>query len=92
MSMKTAGSAAPQCVGGAVTRGTRALRPVVEVRDMSVVFPGEPPVIALDRVSLDIAEGEFISLIGPSGCGKTTCCASSPIWSRRHRAWCRSTA
>ena len=49
-----------------------ALKPVVEVRDMSVVFPGEPPVIALDRISLDIAEGEFISLIGPSGCGKTT--------------------
>jgi len=52
--------------------GALALRPVVQVRDMSVVFPGEPPVIALDRVDLDIAEGEFISLIGPSGCGKTT--------------------
>ena len=48
------------------------LRPVVEVAEMSVKFAGDPPVIALDRVSLDIAEGEFISLIGPSGCGKTT--------------------
>jgi len=46
--------------------------PVVRVQEMSVRFPGEPPVVALDRVSLDIAEGEFISLIGPSGCGKTT--------------------
>jgi len=27
---------------------------------------------ALDRVSLDIAEGEFICLLGPSGCGKST--------------------
>ncbi len=45
---------------------------VVTVRDLSVVFPGTPPVIALDRVGIDIAEGEFISLIGPSGCGKTT--------------------
>ena len=27
---------------------------------------------ALDRVSLSVAEGEFVSLVGPSGCGKTT--------------------
>ena len=27
---------------------------------------------ALDRVSLDVSQGEFISLLGPSGCGKTT--------------------
>lgn len=27
---------------------------------------------ALDRVSLDVAEGEFVCLVGPSGCGKST--------------------
>lgn len=28
--------------------------------------------LALDRISLDIEEGEFVSIVGPSGCGKTT--------------------
>ena len=47
--------------------------PTVEVQNVSVVYPAkENTVTALDRVSLDIAPGEFISLIGPSGCGKTT--------------------
>jgi NitT/TauT family transport system ATP-binding protein len=47
--------------------------PVVDVQEVSVVYPAkEQAVTALDRVSLSIQEGEFISLIGPSGCGKTT--------------------
>lgn len=29
-------------------------------------------VMAVDHVDLEIAEGEFFSLLGPSGCGKTT--------------------
>lgn len=29
-------------------------------------------VVAVSDVTMDIAEGEFVSLVGPSGCGKTT--------------------
>jgi NitT/TauT family transport system ATP-binding protein len=57
--------------GGARVVPAKAL--VVEAADLSVIFPArEQPIVALDRVNLAIAEGEFISLIGPSGCGKTT--------------------
>jgi len=30
------------------------------------------PVVALESVSLTVADGEFLALLGPSGCGKTT--------------------
>jgi putative spermidine/putrescine transport system ATP-binding protein len=30
------------------------------------------PATVLDTLSIDVARGEFVSLLGPSGCGKTT--------------------
>jgi ABC-type Fe3+/spermidine/putrescine transport system ATPase subunit len=41
----------------------------IGVRGLSKHFG---PFVAVEDVSFDIAEGEFVSLLGPSGCGKTT--------------------
>jgi NitT/TauT family transport system ATP-binding protein len=45
----------------------------VDVADVSLTFEtADGKVEALSKVSLQIAEREFVSFIGPSGCGKTT--------------------
>ena len=46
-------------------------QPVVAIQNVSKTFlKGE--ITALERITLDVLEGEFVSLIGPSGCGKST--------------------
>src|SRR6202046_1629894 len=48
-------------------------RLVVEANAISLRFePADGPLEPLSNVSLQIAEGEFVSSTGPSGCGKTT--------------------
>jgi ABC-type Fe3+/spermidine/putrescine transport system ATPase subunit len=42
----------------------------IRLDDVTKTFDGR--VLAVDGVTLDIAAGEFFSLLGPSGCGKTT--------------------
>jgi NitT/TauT family transport system ATP-binding protein len=53
--------------------GSTPQRLAVDVRDVSLTFEtSDGKVDALSSVSLQIADGEFVSFIGPSGCGKTT--------------------
>ena len=46
--------------------------PVLELDNVSKVYPGQSPVRALDQASLAVAVGELVAVAGPSGSGKTT--------------------
>jgi putative ABC transport system ATP-binding protein len=46
--------------------------PVLELEQVTKVYPGQPPVRALDQASLAVAAGELVAVVGPSGSGKTT--------------------
>lgn len=49
-----------------------AAAPVIELRGVTRVFPGAPPVHALSETFLSVERGEYVSIIGPSGSGKST--------------------
>jgi ABC-2 type transport system ATP-binding protein len=49
--------------------GARSSEPAVEVRGLRKVYGG---FVALDDVSLSVADGEIFGILGPNGAGKTT--------------------
>ena len=56
-----------------VIAGQTSEPPVVQIKELSKIYQqGEINVTALNRISLDIARREFLTLMGPSGSGKST--------------------
>jgi spermidine/putrescine transport system ATP-binding protein len=51
------------------TKETERAAICLDIKDVVKQFPG---ITAVDRVSIEINEGEIFSLLGPSGCGKST--------------------
>jgi NitT/TauT family transport system ATP-binding protein len=50
-------------------------KPVVAINDLWMSFPGKAKgdgIHVLERVNLEVQEGEFVCIVGPSGCGKST--------------------
>jgi NitT/TauT family transport system ATP-binding protein len=50
------------------------MKPKLQLRDITMTFRARRggQIIAVDNLSLDVAEREFITIVGPSGCGKST--------------------
>jgi lipoprotein-releasing system ATP-binding protein len=45
---------------------------VLEAKNISKIFYNSAPTQVLDRVSIQVKKGEFVSIMGKSGCGKST--------------------
>ena len=55
-------------------RAVAEVRPLLSVRNLEKRYASKSgeELQALAHISIDLADGEFVSVLGPSGCGKTT--------------------
>ena len=64
---------AAQTADHSLTESGEERRPLIVVDSVRKSYRSKRSIThALDTTSLEIAEGEFVSVIGPSGCGKST--------------------
>ncbi len=52
--------------------GNGARAPRLEAVDVGYTYPGPKATRALERLTLDVRDQEFLAVLGPVGCGKTT--------------------
>jgi len=50
----------------------RAGEPVLKLENVTKIYPGASPVVALDRAGFTIHQGDLVAIVGPSGSGKST--------------------
>jgi NitT/TauT family transport system ATP-binding protein len=50
------------------------MTPCIQAKNISLTFrpKNREPIAALNGITLEVAKGEFVSIVGPSGCGKST--------------------
>jgi ABC-type nitrate/sulfonate/bicarbonate transport system ATPase subunit len=62
-------------MGSSTEHPLESAPPAISVRDLGMTYPSKrpgDPTHVLERINLEVREGEFVCIVGPSGCGKTT--------------------